>query len=158
MSTACREQQFGFSPEPERSDRRRLAGEDGPLAEPELVPVQTLQRQQAQQEAEPVTVQRPGALQEEVKVPGIEAEPAQRVSIPVPVYNSHGPQRARRFPAGAHRHLREDSEQEERPGREAEEGGGGEEGGDGAAAENVSKNTRNVSLALANAAKLTLSS
>ena len=115
-------------------------GQHGPLTEPQLVPVQTLQKQQAQQETEPVSVaiKRPGEVQEALQVPRSQTEPPQRISFSFPVHHSLVPQRESSLAAGAHRHLRQDTEQEKRPGREAEEGGGGTADRNGETEEDVS--------------------
>lgn len=128
-----------------------LLGRDGPVPQPQLVPLQAHQELQAQQEEpEPLAVPLAGegAGAEALQVPGEQTQPAPGVAVPVPL--QHGPllpprpgarTRARLVPAGPHRHLRAHGEQAQQPGREAEAGGGGEKSRVRAAAENPS--TRN---------------
>lgn len=126
-----------------------VARKDGPVSEPELVPLQTHQEQQTQQEAEPLAVAVPGqgARAEALQVPGEQAKPAAGVAVPLALHQ-HGrvPARAgpgaRLVPARPHRHLRAHGEQAQQPGREAEAGGGGEESGVRAAAKNSAAGNR----------------
>ena len=103
-------------------------GRHGPLAEPQLLALQALQEQQAQQEAEPLPLAGQGTGQEALQVPRVQEEPTNPRGVAVPLAVQHrggrsAPGEGTRLAPGAHRHLRPDTEQEERTGREAEEGG-----------------------------------
>ena len=64
-------------------------GRHGPLAEPQLLALQALQEQQAQQEAEPLPLAGQGTGQEALQVPRVQEEPTNPRGVAVPLAVQH---------------------------------------------------------------------